>query len=119
MFIAPPMNRSTERVLVDRQAGGIQEGIESCGIVAEAVQVPFHVAVERQHVERRVIGEPLVLEMVPELFDRIQLGSVRRQEVEFKTGLATQQFTDCRPLVHVAAVPHDDHATRHLSPQLT
>ena len=64
------------------------------------------------------VGQRAVFEVIPELLDRIESGSVRRQILDGQPREVGQELPDRRAFVHGAVVPDQDDATAEMAEQV-
>lgn len=91
--------------------------MKSAGTSFDSMEVAASDLVEFFGVLGSEVGELGVLEMIPQLFNRIELGSVRRQRFQLQTGEPPQQLADRFTTMHVASIPQHRHPSSQVAEQ--
>ena len=90
------------------QLRSMKETLQPLNIFADLAHVRADDPVKVEHVGWSEVGHPVVLQVLPEILDRIELGSIRRESLQPQTRKTPQKLADRLTLVHRAAIPHHD-----------
>jgi len=96
----------------------IVEALEAIGIVLRAGYVAAKDGVELEDVVGREVGELAVLQVIPQVFDRVKFGSIRRKSFQPQPGIVMQHLTNGIALMHGTAVPDDGHRAAQMAEEI-
>lgn len=86
-------------------------------VSANFAQVLIDDRVEFGDIRRSEVGHPVVFQVFPESFDRIEVRSIGRQAFQPQARKAAKQVPDGIAFVHRSTVPHHDDPTAQVSQQ--
>lgn len=74
--------------------------------------------VELEDVVGREVGEIAVLQVVPQVFDWVKFGSIRRKSFQPQPVIVVQHLTNGIALVHGTAIPDDGHRAAQMAKKI-
>ena len=113
-----PQKTNVECSSVERQFGVVVEALEAVWIALRAGYVAAKDGVELEDVVGREVGELAVLQVIPQVFDGVEFGSIRRESFQPQPGIVMQHLPNRVALVHGTAVPDHGHRAAQMAEKI-